>query len=86
MGEVESNAHSSSIREEDDEDDLKLSGCNALPCCDPNRAAHRFTVLIFLCFLSFGKIKLRLFVSYLQFANLQTITSNNMLLRIIWDK
>lgn len=39
----------------DDNDDVQLSGCGALPCCDPRRVPHRFTVLIFICFLSFGK-------------------------------
>ena len=33
----------------------ELKGCGATPCCDPRRAAHRFFVLIFICFLSFGE-------------------------------
>lgn len=33
---------------------VEVRGCSATPCCDPRRAAHRFTVLIFICFLSFG--------------------------------
>ena len=63
MSEVESNAHSASTREDED-DDLKLKGCNALPCCDPRQGGHRFTVLIFLCFLSFGKLKYFLLCVY----------------------
>jgi len=53
MSQDESNAHSA--YEDEDEDDLKLTGCGATPCCDPRRMGHRFTVLIFICFLSFGK-------------------------------
>ena len=32
----------------------ELEGCAALPCCNPHRPAHRFMVLGFICFLSFG--------------------------------
>ena len=35
--------------------DVELKGCGATPCCDPRRTPHRFFVLIFMCFLSFGK-------------------------------
>lgn len=38
-----------------EDDDVQLSACGATPCCDPRQAPHRFTVLIFICFLSFGK-------------------------------
>ena len=38
----------------ENDDDVQLSGCGATPCCDPRRAVHRFVVLIFICFLSFG--------------------------------
>ncbi|XP_066912299.1 lysosomal dipeptide transporter MFSD1-like [Clytia hemisphaerica] len=48
------NYDSSTKEDEDDVDDIKLTGCGALPCCDPRSAGHRFTVLIFICFLSFG--------------------------------
>lgn len=56
MSEADKNPYTASIKKnEEEEDDLHLTGCNALPCCDPRRAGHRFTVLIFLCFLSFGE-------------------------------
>ena len=32
----------------------ELEGCGALSCCDPRQAPHRFMVLGFICFLSFG--------------------------------
>ena len=35
---------------------VELHGCGSLICCDPRRAPHRFMVLIFICFLSFGKL------------------------------
>lgn len=36
--------------------DPQLSGCGASVCCDPRRRLHRYLVLIFICFLSFGKM------------------------------
>ena len=32
----------------------EMEGCGAVACCDPHRASHRFMVLGFICFLSFG--------------------------------
>ena len=32
----------------------ELEGCGAVACCNPHRASHRFMVLGFICFLSFG--------------------------------
>ena len=32
----------------------ELEGCGAVSCCNPHRASHRFMVLGFICFLSFG--------------------------------
>jgi len=34
--------------------DVEVKGCGALPCCDPRKTPHRFFVLKFICFLSFG--------------------------------
>ncbi|XP_030837710.1 major facilitator superfamily domain-containing protein 1 isoform X1 [Strongylocentrotus purpuratus] len=42
------------IQGKDDDDDVELSGCGATICCDPRRALHRYLILIFICFLSFG--------------------------------
>ncbi|XP_054771784.2 major facilitator superfamily domain-containing protein 1-like [Lytechinus pictus] len=39
---------------QDDDEDVELSGCGATVCCDPRRALHRYLILIFICFLSFG--------------------------------
>ena len=58
MSEGDKNPYTVSTKEDEEEDDLHLTGCNALPCCDPRRAGHRFTVLIFLCFLSFGELNM----------------------------
>ena len=33
----------------------ELHGCGALAACDPNRRAHRYLILVFICSLSFGK-------------------------------
>ena len=35
----------------------ELRGCGALAACDPNRRAHRYLVLVFICSLSFGKCR-----------------------------
>ena len=32
----------------------ELEGCGAAACCNPHQASHRFMVLGFICFLSFG--------------------------------
>lgn len=40
---------------EDEVEEIQLTGCGASICCDPRRNVHRFFVLIFMCFLSFGK-------------------------------
>lgn len=32
----------------------EVEGCGSLSCCNPHRASHRFMVLGFICFLSFG--------------------------------
>ena len=42
---------------EDEEEEEELSGCGATVCCDPKRPYHRYLVLIFMCFLSFGELK-----------------------------
>ena len=34
--------------------DNEHGGCGTLALCDPRRNAHRYFVLIFICFLSFG--------------------------------
>jgi len=34
--------------------DKESKGCGSSAVCDPHRAAHRYFVLIFMCFLSFG--------------------------------
>ena len=41
--------------QDNNEDDVELSGCGATAACDPHRALHRFLVLILICFLSFGE-------------------------------
>ncbi|XP_031573119.1 major facilitator superfamily domain-containing protein 1-like [Actinia tenebrosa] len=48
---VESNEKSPLVKS-DFEPELK--GCGASVCCDPRRRLHRYLVLIFICFLSFG--------------------------------
>ena len=34
--------------------DSECKGCGSSALCDPRRALHRYFVLIFICFLSFG--------------------------------
>ena len=34
--------------------DNEPNGCGSSALCDPRQAVHRYFVLIFLCFLSFG--------------------------------
>jgi hypothetical protein len=36
-------------------EEVELSGCAAMPCCNPRRPLHRFVAMLFLCMLGFGK-------------------------------
>lgn len=47
---TEANGH----RENVDDDESEPTGCGASIVCDPRRGVHRYVVLIFMCFLSFG--------------------------------
>ena len=49
-----------SSRREDSDDEEELEGCSGSAPCNPKGCLHRyFPVLILICFLSFGKLKLK---------------------------
>lgn len=46
------------LLDSDDKFDEELTRCGATLPCNPRRGMHRYLILIIMCFLSFGKLKL----------------------------
>ena len=47
--------------DEEETEEEELTGCGGTMACNPRRPLHRYLVLIIMCFLSFGNIKLSLY-------------------------
>jgi hypothetical protein len=45
----------SSINSDTNQLNVESKGCMSSPLCHPNYALHRYYVLVFMCFLGFGK-------------------------------